>query len=354
MINPILTFLRTAYNLMRKTLIAYRDDRVLRMGAALSYYTIFSLPPIILIVIASVGFLFGEDAIREQIYLQLESVFGPEGTTQIQEIVQNIDDQERNWWATLVGIGVLLFGATGVFYALQEALNTIFGVQSNIKEKGGIWYLLTNRVLSFTMVIALGFILLVSLVLNALLIAVSIYLASHQTIQDLLPDWTEVLQDHFYVLINTGLSFLVFTLFFAVLYKVLPDAKLKWKHILLGSFITATLFWFGEILLGFYLGNSNLLSAYGAAGSVVVILIWVFYSAQLVFLGAEFIKVYMDYRNYPVEPRDYAVRVRDTIKRVSSLSPSFSIPLQRGKKQKHPLNQGKKTPSNGDSKLNSE
>lgn len=336
MSQGILSVFKVGFKLLRKTLIAYRDDRVLRMGAALSYYTIFSLPPIIIIVIASVGFLFGEEAIRVQIYDQLEGLFGAEGTSQIQEIVQNIDDQEKNWWATLIGFAMLFFGATGVFYALQEALNTIFGVQSSIKEKGGIWYLLTNRVLSFTMVIALGFILLVSLLLNTILIAVSNFLATNQTIQDFIPEWASGIQDHAYVLINTGLSFFVFTLFFAVLYKVLPDAKLKWKHILLGSFLTATLFWFGEILLGYYLGNSNLLSAYGAAGSIVIILIWVFYSSQLVFLGAEFIKVYMEHKAFEVEPKDYAVKVRESIKKVVPVRTDFSWRFGKIKSKKDP------------------
>lgn len=294
----------TVYHLIRDTILSYQRDKIFRMGAALSYYTIFSLPAIIIIAIAFVGFFFGEDAVKGKIFGQIDKLIGPEAALQIQEVIIGVSDYDQNWWATLIGVAMLVFGATGVFYALQEALNKIFGVRSPIRI--GVLRILTNRALAFGMVVAICFIVVISLLLNTVLITFANFISDIPVFQNYSPNWTSNLSSSALLIFKNVGSFMMFTLFFAAVYKVLPNVYLKWKHIWAGAILTAILFGIGEFLLGFYLSNTNFWSAYGAAGFIVVILIWVNYSSQMIFIGAEFIKVYCKHKGYEIQPKNYA------------------------------------------------
>lgn len=298
------------YTIIRDTINSYNEHRVFRLGAALAYYTIFSLPALIIVVVGLVGLFFGEAAVEGQIYTELSSRIGHEAANQIEQAVINIGTPDTSWWTTMIGIGVLVFVATGVFYALQDTLNYIFGVEP-VPTKMKILELIVNRLLSFAMVLSIGGLLLISIVLNALLLKISDFVATnqYQVYAKLPPPWTpylEHLTDYFFVGLNFMLSVVLITLFFTFLYKILPAVRLRWKYVLAGAFFSAILFSIGQILLGIYISRTNMISAYGAAGSIIAILIWVSYSAQLIFLGAEFIIALHKYRNRPVHPKRFA------------------------------------------------
>jgi membrane protein len=268
------------------------------MAAALAYYTIFSLAPLLIIVIAIAGSIFGEQAAKGELVMQIQGVIGKDGAQFIQTAIENASklDPSQGPIPTLINIGFLLSGATVVFGQLQNSLNRIWEVQP--KPGNGIKHFFRKRLLSFSMVLVIAFLLLVSLVISTMLTILGNYL------RDLVPGFTYMWQ-----VLNFFISFGIVTLLFAMVFKILPDAKIAWKDVWIGAAITAVLFDIGKSLLGFYLGHTSFASAYGAAGSLVIILTWVFYSAQILFLGAEFTQVYV--RNYSKEivPADYAMRV---------------------------------------------
>ncbi len=289
--------LRDGFKLIQETAKEWSEDNVPLLAAALAYYTVFSLAPLLLIAIAIAGFFFGEEAARGEIIGQIQGLFGREGAQAIQAMIQNANRPGSGGTiATIIGVVVLLFGASGVFGQLQVALNTIWEVKP--KPGNSIKSFLQSRFLSFAMVLVIGFLLLVSLVLSAVLAAVSYYFGN------LVPGF--VIVGH---IINFIISFGVVTVLIAAIYKFLPDVDIPWKNLWVGAGVTALLFNLGKFLLGLYLGNSSVGSAYGAAGSLVVVLIWVFYSAQILLFGAEFTQVYSKYRGLPIEPSKHAVRV---------------------------------------------
>jgi membrane protein len=284
------------FRLLRETITEWQNDKVPLLAAALAYYTVFSIAPLLIIAIAIAGAFFGEEAARGEIIGQIKGLVGQQGAEAIQSMLQNTQQPSANsGLATLFGIVTLLIGATGVFGQLQDALNIIWDVKP--KPGVGLKVFLLSRLLSFAMVLVIGFLLLVSLLLSAILAAISHYFG------DLIPSFQFVGQ-----LLNFTLSFVVITLLFAAIYKVLPDVKVPWQNLWLGAIVTALLFNAGKSLIGLYLGNSAVSSTYGAAGSLVVILIWIFYSAQILLLGAEFTHVYSRYRGTPIRPTRYAVR----------------------------------------------
>lgn len=298
------------YTILHDTISSYNEHRVFRLGAALAYYTIFSLPAMIIVIVGLVGFFFGEAAVEGQIYQELSSRIGHDAANQIEQAVINIGTPDTSWWAAAIGIGVLVFVATGVFYALQDTLNYIFGVEP-VPAKMKILELIVNRLLSLAMVLSIGGLLLVSIVLNALLLKISDFVAANQyqvytKLPPQLTPYFEHLTDYFFVGLNFLLSVVLITLFFTFLYKILPAVRLRWKYVLAGAFFSAILFSIGQILLGIYISQTNMISAYGAAGSIIAILIWVSYSAQLIFLGAEFIIAVHKYRDEPVRPKPFA------------------------------------------------
>jgi membrane protein len=289
--------LEDGFKLIKETVAEWNEDNVPLLAAALAYYTVFSIAPLLLIAIAIAGFFFGEEAARGEIIGQIQGFVGREGAGAIQAMIQNANRPGSGGTiATITGVVILLFGASGVFGQLQVALNAIWEVKP--KPESGIKSFFQSRFLSFGMVLVIGFLLLVSLVLSAVLAAMSSYFGS------LVPGFVVVGQ-----IVNFVASFGVVTVLIAAIYKFLPDVNIPWRNLWIGAGVTALLFNLGKFLLGLYLGSSSVSSAYGAAGSLVVLLIWVFYSAQILLFGAEFTQVYSKYRGLPIEPSKHAVRV---------------------------------------------
>ena len=291
--------LKTAGRLVRETVAEANQDNVPLFAAALAYYTVFSLAPVLVIAIAIVGVAFGEEAARGEIGRQMQGLLGAQGAEFVQSMIQNANQPgSGGLLATIVSTGILLFGASGVFGQLQTALNTIWEVKP--KPGRAVKSFLQSRFLSFAMVLVIGFLLLVSLVLSAVLAGISTYFKA------VFPEFVILGQ-----LLNFALSFAVVTLLFASIYKFLPDVHIPWKNLWVGAGVTALLFNIGKFAIGLYLGNSTVGSTYGAAGSLVVVLIWVFYSAQILLYGAEFTQVYSKYRGRPIQPSKHAVSIRD-------------------------------------------
>lgn len=295
-------FIKGYWQVLKQTGSDFIDDKVLKLSAALSYYTIFSIAPMLIVIITLFQVFLGREAIEGSVYGQINHLVGNQAALQIQEMIKNATLSGDSTWATVVGVVTLIFGATGVFGEIQDSINFIW--QLKAKPKNGLLKILINRLLSFSMVISLGFILLVSLALNGL-----IELFGKQLIL-LLPQITEVSVVIIYI-INLGITFIIITLLFAIIFKVLPDAKVQWKHVIVGAVTTAVLFMIGKFAIGFYLGASKIGSAYGAAGSIVIILLWVYYSAIILYFGAEFTQVYAEYHGARIQPNAYAVWVKE-------------------------------------------
>jgi membrane protein len=282
--------LQAIWSLLRETVQKWNEHRALRLGAALAFYTVFSIAPLFLIVLAIAGLWFGEEAARRQLYDQLNGLVGPKGGEAIQAVVASANQPSTGLWATIVAVVTLFVGATGVFVQLQDALNFIWQVR---RKPGRGWRsFIQNRLLSFAMVLAIGFILLVSLVISAALAALG------QFMSGLIPAQEVVWQ-----ILNFLISLGLITLLFAMIFKVLPDVRIAWREVWLGALLSALLFNLGKFALGFYLGRSSVASAYGAAGSLVIVLLWVYYSSQTLFLGAEFTRAHAKRSGRPFEPR---------------------------------------------------
>jgi len=271
--------LKALFSLFKETFDEWNADNAPRLAAALSYYTIFSIAPFLIVVIAIAGLAFGQEAVAGNLDEQIQGVVGREGADMIQQLVQNSREPSDNIIASIIGVATLLMGAGGVFGQLKSALNTVWDVEP--KAGGGIVNIIKERFLSFTMVLGVGFLLLVSLVLSTILAIIQGYFT------DLLPGTDALLQ-----LVNFVVSFGITTLLFAMIYKVLPDAEIQWHDVWIGALVTSLLFTLGKTALGVYLGNSGVASSYGAAGSLILILLWIFYSSQILLFGAEFTQVY--------------------------------------------------------------
>jgi membrane protein len=265
--------------LFKDALRAWFNSKSPRMGAALAYYTIFAVAPLFLIALAIAGFCFGEEAARRELFGQVYGLVGRNGGEAIQTLVAAANQPRASLWATLGALVTLGIGATAVFVELKDALNTIWGVQS--KPGGGPRNFIKDRLLSFAMVLGVGFLLLVSLVLNAALAALGTFT------NGLLPEQRLLLG-----CLNFLMSLGVITVLFAMIYKLLPDVKIDWGDVWVGAFVTALLFNLGKFLIGYYLGRGSMVSIYGAAGSFIILLLWVYYSAQILFFGAEFTRLH--------------------------------------------------------------
>jgi membrane protein len=270
--------LGTVTTLAKETVTRWTEDKASALAAALAYYSLFSLAPLVLIAVAVAGFVFGQQAAQGQLYSQLSGLIGDAGAKALQGMVANMHEQQGGG-ATIVGIATLLFGATGVFVQLQDSMNTIW--KARPPTTNGIIEFLRVRMLSFSMVLGIGFLLLVSLILSAVLAAVGDYLGMF------LPGGAAV--GH---ALNATVSLFVVTLLFAMIYKLLPDTPVAWRDVWVGALLTSFLFTIGKFAIGFYLGKASVASSYGAAGSVVILLVWVYYSALILYLGAEFTHVY--------------------------------------------------------------
>lgn len=271
----------------------WSSDNVPRLGASLAYYTLFSIAPILIIAIAIAGFVFGADAVQGEIAIQLEGIIGKEGAVVVQDLVQNASRPGRSAIGLTVGTVTFILAATGVFLELQYALNTIFRVKA--KVGGNISMFLKARLRSFGLVLSIGFVLLVSLGVSAVLSATSKWLGEGYTGASIV--WQ---------ILNVAVSFGIISLLFAVIYRFLPDVKLSWRDVWLGSTVTAILFTIGKQALGVYLGRSSTTSSYGAAGSVILVLLWVYYSAQIILFGAELTRVLVERIQGPPETEAFA------------------------------------------------
>ncbi len=283
---------------LKQVFSEFSEDNILKYSASLAYYTIFSLAPMLIVIISLGGLLLGREAMQGHIYAQIKDLVGVEAALQIQDIIKNIHVTGKSFLASVVSIIVLIIGATTIFGEVQDSLNKIWGLR--IKKHKTWWKLIINRLLSFSLIISIGFIMMVSLALNALISAFGNYLGKYLTNFSVL----------FIQVTDNALTFVATTFLFALMFKVLPDAKIKWKDVLIGGFITSFFFTLGKLGIGYYLGQSNLATLYGAAGSVVIIMVWVYYSAVILYLGAEFTKVYAKLHGGKIYPNEYAIWIK--------------------------------------------
>lgn len=268
------------YILVKKSVTAWIDDYAPSMGAAISYYTVFSIAPLLLIVIAVAGFVWGRDAVQGQIVDQLSGLIGKEGATGIQALIKSANKPVQGFVATAISIVILIIGATTVFAELQSSLDRIWNVPA-AKKASGIWATLRARLLSLGFILGLGFLLSVSLVFSAGVAAFGTWA------NGLFPGWETILQ-----IVNLVISLGIATVLFAMIYKLMPQATVGWRDVWIGAGVTAVLFEVGKTLIGLYIGKSGVTSSFAAAGSLVVLLVWVYYSAQIFLLGAEFTWAY--------------------------------------------------------------
>ena len=278
------------WSVLKLSVTYFISEKVTKRGAALAYYTIFSLPGILLIIVTILRSLYGEQAVSGSLYTQIQGFVGEATALQIQEWIKNAAISGKSTVATIVGVGALIFGATKMFDEMQDSINMIWNLQA--KPKKGWLRLIINRLISFSMVVTLGFLLLVSFIVSGIVLLLSGYLASY------FPEATLIAV----YIINYLLSFIVTAFLFSIIFKVLPDAKIRWRDVTVGAVVTTLLFMIGKFLIGFYLGKSNISSTYGTAGSIVIILLWIYYSAIILYYGAAFTKAYAQHFGHRVYP----------------------------------------------------
>lgn len=289
--------MNAAYHILKDTFQGFIDNRSLKLSASLSYYTIFSLAPLLLMIISLASIFYGREAIQGQVFGEINGLIGNNAAAQIQEIIKNMELSGKTNFALIIGGITLLIGATSVFGEIQDSINIIWKVKAKPKRSWLKW--ITDRLLSSSLIAGLGFLLIVSLMVNGVLLALSDWLKNY------FPETMLIV----FQIINIAISFIVITILFGVIFKVLPDAKIAWKDVSAGAFFTACLFLLGRFLIGLYIDFSGAGSAYGAAGSLIVILVWVYYTAAILYFGAEFTRVYAEYMGARIEPADYAVYV---------------------------------------------
>ncbi|EEF60744.1 YihY/virulence factor BrkB family protein [Pedosphaera parvula] len=285
--------LKAVWGLLKQSVNNFINDNAQRLGAALSYYTVLALPPLFVILFFVAGLVLRHHDVQKDVFNQVGGLIGKQGGEAIKSIMANPQQQQKGFVASAIAIGALLVTSTGLFLELQNALNSIWGVRE--KPGQGVTGFIKNRLLSFGMIVIIGFLLLVSMVVSTALTALNKYFAG------LVPDLHILWQ-----ILNVVVSFGVITVLFAMLFKVLPDVKIAWKDVWIGAAITAFLFTLGKFGLGLYLGKSATASAYGAAGSLVIILLWVYYSAQILFFGAEVTQAYACRFGEKMEPVAHA------------------------------------------------
>lgn len=289
----------TIWKIIKQTFTDFIAERVLKLSAALSYYTLFSLPGLLIIIIWVSEIFYRDAAVEGTVYGQIADFVGKDAALQIQEAIRNATLSSENQFATILGFVTLIIGATSVFGEIQDSINLIWRLKA--KPRKGWLKLIVNRLLSFSIIISLGFLLLVSLIING--------------VMDAFIDRLTVAFPHAEVIavysVNVLITFAITSFLFGLIFKVLPDAKIKWHNVRVGAFTTAILFMLGKFLIGYYLGHSRMTSAYGAAGSIIVILLWVYYSAIILYFGAVFTRVYAIHTGSHIYPDNYAVWVKE-------------------------------------------
>jgi membrane protein len=287
--------LRNIFALSKSAFKQWYDKDPFRESAVIAYYSIFSLPGLLVVIITVAGFIFGRDAVNNNVATQITNTLGADTAEQIQNMIIKASVSNNSVWATIIGVATIIVGATGVFAQFQKSLNTIWEVKTD-PSKSGLWSIVRVRLFSFGMIVSIAFILLVSLVISALLSAFGNWLSGH-------------FSDTFVVLlqvVNVIISLNILAVLFALMFKIFPDAKIKWRHVWIGAFVTAFLFEIGKYGLGLYFGKANPASGYGTAGSIILILLWVSYSSMIVFYGAEFTHAYANMFSGKVPPTEIA------------------------------------------------
>lgn len=291
-------FFVDTWSFIQEMYAEWTADKCFQLAAALSYYTLFSLAPMMVIAISLAGYFFGREAVSGELYHQIRDLIGAEGAKSIQIMVESAYVEQRGLIPTIIGIATLIFSATVTFATLQEALNIIWKVKVNTDS--GIMRLVINRVLSFTLVLGIGFLLMVSLIIQSLISLLSKY------IQRLLGEGSDILFQVLELVVSSGIIILLF----AIIFKFLPDAKIKWRNVWRAAILTTILFSIGKYLIGLYIGQSNFASTYGAAASIVIIIVWINYSSWIFFVGAEYAYVYMKRRGEEIEPSAHALKIK--------------------------------------------
>lgn len=287
------------WEVLKASFDGFTDHKVTKLSGSLAYYTVFSMAPLLVVIISLCGIFLGKEAAEGEIYAQLDGFLGKDTALQLQQLIKNAAISGKGTLAFIIGVATLLIGATTVFSDIQDSINMIWGLKP--KPKRGWLKMLQNRFLSFSVIISLGFILLVSLGVTTVLDAFSSRLqAQYEEISVIL----------FYIL-NQLVTLAVVSLIFGVIFKVLPDAMIKWRDVALGSVVTALLFMLGKLLISIYIGKSNVGSTYGAAGSLVVLLLWTYYSSIILYFGAEFTKAYAVAYGSEIHPAHYAVTTKE-------------------------------------------
>jgi len=290
-------FLKRTGHLLSETFNEFIADKALKLSAALSYYTIFALPPLVIIIISLCGIFFGDRAVKGEIFQQIDGLVGENAAMQIQEIIKNVKLSTSNTLATSIGVIVLIIGASGVFAEIQDSINYMWGIQA--KPKKGFIKFLINRLMSFSMIGSVGFLFLVGLIVNSLMDLLNKRLILY------LPN----VNINFFYILNTFILFIIITLLFTAIFKTLPDGKVVLRDCLIGASFTAFLFMIGKFAIGAYLSRSSVATVYGAAGSLILILAWVYYSAIILYFGAEFTKVYAHIHGDKITPNEYSIRI---------------------------------------------
>lgn len=291
--------LKGIWEVLKNAITGFTDHKVTKLSGSLAYYTVFSMAPLMVVIIALCGIFLGAEAAEGEIYGQLRGFLGAETAAQLQTLIEKASLGGKSKIAFYIGIGTLVVGATTVFADIQDSINMIWGLKP--KPKRGWLKMLQNRFLSFSVIISLGFILLVSLAVTAVIDGFSNRLKAN---------FEEVSVVLFYIL-NTAITLGIITLIFAVIFKVLPDAKIKWRDVLSGAVVTALLFMIGKFGISIYIGQSDVGGTYGAAGSLVVVLLWTYYSSIILYFGAEFTKAYAIKYGSEIRPSHYAVTTKE-------------------------------------------
>lgn len=297
------------FSLLKKTFMAWREDKVPQLAASTAYYTAFSLAPLLLIIIGIAGLFFDSATVQTRVMLEIQGMLGEQAADSISSLLDSAQQSDQSLLGTIIGIITLLVGATGLMLILQDAVNFIWKVETK-KTSNSFMVLVLKRIFSLGLILTIGFLLLVSLAISTISTVFIDYIsATLPTLGILLP------------VLNFFISFFIIFFLFAILFKFLPDVQLAWKDVLLSAALTALLFTIGKSLLGLYLGQRDFASAYGVAGSFIVLLLWIYYSAQILFFGIEFTKVYAEAHHRVLVPRNYAVFIEqpDTQKTFSLL-----------------------------------
>jgi membrane protein len=318
-------YLKKIWKILVATFSGFIDDNGLKLSASLAYYTVFSLAPLLILVISLAGLFLGNDAAANKLYPQISQYVGSQAALQIQEMLKSLQLSGKTGVAVIIGVVTLLVGASSIFVEIQDSLNMIWRVKA--KPKKGWLKLIQNRFLSFSLIVSLGFLLLVSLVINFLMDALS------KKLLHFLPYITGLLIKG----INLGITLIVISVLFGIIFKVLPDVKIRWKDVRSGAIFTALLFMLGQYIIGLYIQYTAQNSTYGAAGSIIVILLWIYYTAAILYVGAEFTQVYAEAIGSHIEPAEYAVHVRQTevesvVKALPPQNPDLKGKLQKPEK----------------------